>query len=76
MMLPLRCILEKCAHNSGPCYALGECGAAYALRHAEDPQGYRVFSFDNPTIAALKRAGLVRSKPESNRVSRVFAVKP
>lgn len=54
------CILKACCWaKDGNCKTLGECGAAYALREASAPGGYRVHVRENRTISALERAGLV-----------------
>lgn len=53
------CILRECPHDKGKaCQSLGTCGADYALRKARESGGYRVINFNNPTVAALLRAGL------------------
>lgn len=73
------CILKRCAHHEDskpgrPCRSLEECGAAYALDRSRDPGGYEVIDGNNPTIDALKRAGLVTMTRCSERTSIATAV--
>jgi hypothetical protein len=62
------CILKGCAHGKGPlkgpCRSLGMCGAKHVLELARRPGGYDVLfapagDGNNPTVAALLKAGLV-----------------
>lgn len=65
----MTCILKSCPHAKTPNCAslaksgLGECGAAFALELAGRNDGYLVHSTNNPTIAALKHADLIYTRP-------------
>lgn len=67
------CILKRCPHKGyGRCELLGQCGAAYAVQRAEC--GYRVRFNDNPTVRALKAAGLITIEAGSyDQVGVVYA---
>ncbi len=54
-----KCILGACPHGYRGCVLL-HCGAEYALKRAQRPQGYHVLVDNNPTITGLERAGLIR----------------
>lgn len=61
------CILKSCPWaNEGCCGVLGDCGAAHALDMASAPDGYTVLPWDNRTVEALKRAGLVSTERDNN----------
>lgn len=58
-----RCILKACPWaKTRACMLLDRCGADHALEQSRAPEGYEVVSGvgDNPTIAALANAGLVK----------------
>jgi hypothetical protein len=65
----MTCILKSCTHAKTGCCAslsaagMGDCGVAYALDLASRNDGYLVQALDNPTLDALRRAGLVYTRP-------------
>lgn len=74
----MNCILKKCPHGASDnkvsaCTTLGECGAAHALERAREINGYEVLRNHNPTVDALKKAGLVSFTPISQSVEIIKA---
>lgn len=73
------CTLGTCPHGHDGCRSLGQCGAAFVLKAAARPQGYKVLVNDNPTITALTAAGLItveHGKWENIGVARAVAENP
>jgi hypothetical protein len=76
------CILKSCAHaKTTRCASLhaaglGDCGAAYALDLAKRNDGYLVIARENPTIDALKRAGLITTTDVTGGYLIARAVQP
>lgn len=73
------CIVKACVHDGGCRRSLGECGAAFALRHARRDGGYLVMVGAKPnlTVEALVAAKLVRREPSDEtkfRTERIFAI--
>lgn len=64
----MTCTLKSCPHGKTTrCASLeaiggGECGAAYALELSRRNDGYLVLGYNNPTIEALRGAGLITTK--------------
>jgi hypothetical protein len=74
----VNCIFKKCPHPASDkkvsaCTTLGECGAAHALARSREIGGYEVLRSNNPTVDALKKAGLVSYAPISQTVEVIKA---